>query len=170
MQAINDSHYEYPCLYFTVDLADPLWVNYFSAKKMKYRNVSIYMITTLLKTAGDYYEFISNQKLKLSDAYDKRWPGYFEEDEILNTSDFSEGDLLHNLWPFVYKAFSLLDHNLELSIMNVPAGRTTTRISRIKKLPFPNGAINMKLDSLPLLEVTLIGKMLMENLAQIIDN
>lgn len=51
--------------------------------------------------------------MKFNDDCDKRWikessinvVGLFEEDEGLNTGDFSEGNLLHNLWQFVYKAF-----------------------------------------------------------------
>lgn len=66
--------------------------------------------------------------------------------------------------------FSLLGLNLELLIMNVPAGKTVTRITRTKKLPFPGKPKNIKLDFLPLLEATLMGKALMENLARIIDD
>lgn len=54
--------------------------------------------------------------------------------------------------------------------MNVPAGKTVTRITRTKKLPFPGKPKNIRLDFLPLLEVTLMGKALMENLARIIDD
>ncbi|GAA5804499.1 hypothetical protein HPULCUR_009997 [Helicostylum pulchrum] len=66
-----------------------------------------------LKTAADYYEFASDQKLKFSDPSDKRWikesimnaADLFEEGELLNTNDFSEDDLLHTLWTFIYRAF-----------------------------------------------------------------
>lgn len=34
MKAINDSHYEHTCLSFILDLADPLWANYFSAEEI----------------------------------------------------------------------------------------------------------------------------------------
>lgn len=67
-------------------------------------------------------------------------------------------------------SFSLLGLNLELLIMNVPAGKTTTRITRTKKLSFPAKLKNIRLDFLPLLEVTLMGKAMMENLAKIIDD
>jgi hypothetical protein len=88
MQAINDSHYEHPCLSFILDLADPLWVSYFSVGEINevrafnsvplpvlenetQKYIDLYDNDTL-KTAGDYYEFSSNQKLKLNDACDKR--------------------------------------------------------------------------------------------------
>ncbi|EIE88706.1 hypothetical protein RO3G_13417 [Rhizopus delemar RA 99-880] len=299
MQAINDSTFEHPCLSYIVDLADPIWPNYFSPEETdevrtynfvelpdlqdEIQNcINLYDNNTL-KTAADYYEFASDQKLKFSDSFEKRWikesimnaAGLFEEGELLNTNDFFEGDSLHTLWTFVYRAFKksevkaklgertsvssalgknegrslefrerrerkaigakvdilfkkitdevgctevgkhdvlviddkylddgmvklprtirdmlcvlveanphkinqlytigflMMGLNLDLLIMNVPAGKTVTRITRIKKLPFPGKPKNIRLDFLPLLEVTLMGKALMENLARIIDD
>lgn len=54
--------------------------------------------------------------------------------------------------------------------MNVPAGSTVARIIRTKKLSFPDKTKNIRLDFLPLLEVTLMGKALMESLSQIIGD
>ncbi|KAG1472238.1 hypothetical protein G6F56_001656 [Rhizopus delemar] len=299
MQAINDSTFEHPCLSYIVDLADPIWPNYFSPEETdevrtynfvelpdlqdEIQNcINLYDNNTL-ETAADYYEFASDQKLKFNDSFEKRWikesimnaAGLFEEGELLNTNDFSESDLLHTLWTFVYRAFKksgikaklgertsvssalgknegrslefrerrerkvtgakvdilfkkitdevgctevgkhdvlvidnkylddgmvklprtirdmlcvlvetsphkinqlytigflMMGLNLELLIMNVPAGKTVTRITRTKKLPFPNKPKNIRLDFLPLLEVTLMGKALMESLARIIDD
>jgi hypothetical protein len=88
MQAINDGHYEHPCLSFILDLTDPLWVSYFSVEEINevraFNSVQLPVLENetqkyidlydndTLKTAGDYYEFSSNQKLKLNDACDKR--------------------------------------------------------------------------------------------------
>lgn len=33
VQAINDSTYEHPCLSYIVDIANPIWPNYFSSEK-----------------------------------------------------------------------------------------------------------------------------------------
>jgi hypothetical protein len=129
MQVINDSTFEHPCLPYIVDLADPIWPNYFSPEETDevrtYNSVELPDLqdeiqncinlydNNTLKTAADYYEFASDQKLKFSDSFEKRWikesimnaAGLFEEGELLNTNDFSEGDLLHTLWTFVYRAF-----------------------------------------------------------------
>ncbi|KAI9279893.1 hypothetical protein BY458DRAFT_545049 [Sporodiniella umbellata] len=207
MQAINDSTFEHPCLSYIVDLADPIWPNYFSPEETDevrtYNSVELPKFTRRdTKLSADYYEFASDQKLKFSDSFEKRWikeyimnsAGLFEEGELLNTNDFSEGDLLHTLWTFVYGAFKkklvgcaevgkhdvlviddkylddgmvklpktirdmlcglveanphrinqlytigflMMGLNLELLIMNVPAGKTVTKITRTKKLPFP---------------------------------
>ncbi|KAI8977129.1 hypothetical protein BDF20DRAFT_835961 [Mycotypha africana] len=201
--------------------------------------------------------------------------GLFEERELLNTNDFSESDLLHTLWTFVYRVFKkgevkaqlgermsvssalgknegrslefiqrrerkvvgakvdilftkftneigcaevgkqdvlviddkyldngmvklprtirdmlcvlvqanpykinqlytigflMMGLNLEFLVLNVPAGKTVTRITRTKKLSFPSKPENIRMDFLPMLEVTLMGKALMENLARIIDD
>ena len=119
MQAINDSAFEHPCLSYIVDLADPIWPNYVSPEETDevrtYNSVELPDLqdeiqncihlydNNTLKTAADYYEFASDQKLKFSDSFEKRWKkesimnaaGLFEEDELLNTNDFSEVDLLH---------------------------------------------------------------------------
>lgn len=129
MQAINDSTFEHPCLSFIVDLVDPIWPDYFSPEEFvevkTYNSVDLpelqdeiqncinHYDDSALKTAADYYEFASDQKLKFSDFFEKRWikesimnaAGLFEEGELLNTNDFSEDDLLHTLWTFVYRAF-----------------------------------------------------------------
>lgn len=59
--------------------------------------------------------------------------------------------------------------DLELLIMNVPAGKTITRVNRTKRLSFPTTAKSIRLDLLPLLELTIVAKALMENLMRIID-
>lgn len=66
--------------------------------------------------------------------------------------------------------FLMMGLNLEMLIMNVPAGVSITRITRTKKLPLPTTAGSIRLDLLPLLELTLMGKALMENLAKIIED
>lgn len=56
----------------------------------------------------------------------------------------------------------------ELLNVNVPAGKTVTRITLTEKLSFPITAKNIRLDLLPLLEV--MSKALMENLTKIIND
>lgn len=60
--------------------------------------------------------------------------------------------------------------NLELLVMNVPAGKTITRITRTKRLSFPTTSQSIKTDLLPLLEVTLMSKMLMEKLLRMVED
>lgn len=88
-QAINDSAFEVPCLSFVVDLADPIWPIYFSPEEVDELGaynaiklpelqgeiqscINLYDNSTL-KTAADYYEFASDQKLKFGDSFEKRW-------------------------------------------------------------------------------------------------
>lgn len=298
LKAVNDCSFEHPCLSYIIDLADPVWKNYFTSEEFEevknHNPVELPVIhdevqtfidsydNSTLKTAGDYYTFASNQNLKFSDLFEKRWikesivnaAGMFEKSETLDMTDFSKNDLLHNLWSFVYRAFknsevkarlgertsassafgskegrfmelteegdrklvetkvdilfkrftyelgcakvgdhdvlviddqylndgmlnlpktlrnmlcSLVEVNpckinelytigflmmgldLELLIMNVPAGKTITRVNRTKRLSFPTTAKSIRLDLLPLLELTLVAKALMENLMRIID-
>lgn len=66
--------------------------------------------------------------------------------------------------------FLMMGLNLELLLMNVPAGKTITRITRTKKLPLPITAKSIRTDLLPLLEVTLMAKISMEKLANIFED
>lgn len=88
MQAINDSTFEHSCLSYIVDLADPIWPNYVSPEETDevrtYNSVELPDLqdeiqncihlydNNTLKTAADYYEFASDQKLKFSDSFEKR--------------------------------------------------------------------------------------------------
>ncbi|KAI8066079.1 hypothetical protein BDF21DRAFT_454895 [Thamnidium elegans] len=57
--------------------------------------------------------------------------------------------------------FLMMGLDLELLIVDVPEGTTVSRVTRSKKLAFPNKGSNLRSDFLPLLEVTLLGRGLM---------
>jgi hypothetical protein len=54
--------------------------------------------------------------------------------------------------------------------MDVPAGNTISRISRTKKLSFPDKGCNIGIDLTSLLETVLIGRSLMGNVEALVDN
>jgi hypothetical protein len=66
----------------------------------------------------------------------------FENEENLNTVDFSEGDLLHHLWRFVYKAFrtsqvkaKLGEHTSVSSVMGRNNDRTLESDEKRERKP-----------------------------------
>ncbi|KAI7869840.1 uncharacterized protein EV154DRAFT_530435 [Mucor mucedo] len=65
--------------------------------------------------------------------------------------------------------FLMMGLDLELLIMDIPSGNTITRISRTKKLPFPDQASNIGIDLTALLETVLIGRKLMEDVEALIS-
>ncbi|CAO3630349.1 unnamed protein product [Mucor hiemalis] len=66
-----------------------------------------------LETARDYYNEASKKNFGFGGSYDQRWiqrsitdvAELFEFNDIINLADFSEGDLLHHVWLFVYNCF-----------------------------------------------------------------
>ncbi|CAO3610427.1 unnamed protein product [Mucor hiemalis] len=66
--------------------------------------------------------------------------------------------------------FLMMGLDLELLIVDVPEGCTVARVTRTKKLTFPNKGSNLKLDFLPLLEITLLGRELMSKAAKTVDS
>lgn len=129
LKAIEDSSYDYPCISCILDLEDPIWQEYFTrgvCEEIKAYNVVQlpvieddvqayinYYDNNDSSTAGDYYDFASKQILKFSSSYKKLWMKdsivnageQFGVRESLDLNDFSEGDLLHFHWVFVYRAF-----------------------------------------------------------------
>ncbi|KAG0768511.1 hypothetical protein G6F24_001872 [Rhizopus arrhizus] len=175
MQAINDSTFEHSCLSYIVDLADPIWPNYVSPEETDevrtYNSVELPDLqdeiqncihlydNNTLKTAADYYEFASDQKLKFTKLGERTSVSSALGKNEGRSLEFRERKVIGAKVDIPFKKITdevgcaevgkhdvlviddkYLDDglNLELLIMNVPARKTVTRITRTKKLPFPS--------------------------------
>ncbi|CEP16415.1 hypothetical protein [Parasitella parasitica] len=110
-EAVKTAKYEHPSASFIFDLADPIWLSKFTKdefKQIKYFNnkkpekinkeLEEYFDSfdkEELETARDYYNEASKRNFGFGGSYDQRWI----------QPDFSEGDLLHHVWLFVYNCF-----------------------------------------------------------------
>ncbi|EPB89495.1 hypothetical protein HMPREF1544_03726 [Mucor circinelloides 1006PhL] len=65
--------------------------------------------------------------------------------------------------------FLMMGLELEVLIMDIPAGNTISRVSRTKKLLFPDQGSNIGTDLTALLETVLIGRKLMEDVEAFIS-
>ncbi|KAI7889498.1 uncharacterized protein EV154DRAFT_538835 [Mucor mucedo] len=128
-EVVQTAKYEHPSASFILDLADPIWLSKFTRdefKEIKYFNnkkpekinkeLEEYIDSfdkEELKTAGDYYNEANKKNFGFGGSYDQRWiqrsiidaAELFEFNDIINLVDFSEEDLHHHVWLFVYTCF-----------------------------------------------------------------
>ena len=90
----------------------------------------------------------------------------------LRVHDYSEADFLHKVWSFLYHLYddnvidailNLLGMELELVMMDAPAGHSVRRISRSERYAFPDCIDTFATDLIPLLEIVWKGNEVMIN-------
>ena len=112
------------------DTSDPVWGTYFTPKELKEAknyNSKLVMnipeeLQTLLSsfeskeytTASHYYDHALEYKFPLGTYFDKRWVQesvmsacelFDSHHSRLNLNEYLEGNMLHEVWPFVYKLY-----------------------------------------------------------------
>ncbi|KAI9245784.1 hypothetical protein EDC94DRAFT_653518 [Helicostylum pulchrum] len=125
---VECSSFEHPVHSMIMDPDDIVWMRYFTADELN--EIKSYGVKSLDKlpqelqknldsydkewtTGNELCEYAENQKYIPLIEFDKRWirqsmigiSELFCDDNQLHLEDYSESDLLHELWPFVYKIF-----------------------------------------------------------------
>ncbi|CEI88568.1 hypothetical protein RMCBS344292_02951 [Rhizopus microsporus] len=124
----QESMYEHPVHSLILDPNDPVWCNHFTAAELneirQYRrldlpsipdDLTVYLDSYDVQWASvkDLYLFAENQQHDPVDEFDKKWvkesilrmAELFLYGDELDLNDFSEADLLHDVWSFIYRAF-----------------------------------------------------------------
>ncbi|KAG1136080.1 hypothetical protein G6F37_012362 [Rhizopus arrhizus] len=126
----RDSVFEHPVHSYIFDTSDPVWETYFTPKELKEAknyNSKLVMnipeeLQTLLSsfeskeytTASHYYDHALEYKFPLGTYFDKRWVQesvmsacelFDSHHNRLNVNEYLEGNMLHEVWPFVYKLY-----------------------------------------------------------------
>jgi hypothetical protein len=126
---VENSKFEHPVFSFILDPSDLTWFKHFTKEELNeirsHRGVNLPKVkedfqkyldsfdNPDFQTADDFYDYAKEQKFPLRE-YEKRWAQetfvsvaqLFAECDILSLNDFSEHDMLHQIWPFAYKLFS----------------------------------------------------------------
>ncbi|KAG1448716.1 hypothetical protein G6F46_011062 [Rhizopus delemar] len=124
----EESIYEHPVHSLILDPDDLIWKQYFTVAELneirQHRAPQLPNIPDDLKeylnsydqkwtTAKELYFFADSLKHDPVHEFDKKWmresivriSELFLENDVLELNDFSEADLLHDIWPFLYRAF-----------------------------------------------------------------
>lgn len=127
-QLAKESVYEHPVHSLILDPDDSIWKQYFTMTELneirQYRSPQLPSMPDDLqdylnsydqkwKSAKELYVFADHQKHDPVDEIDKKWvresmvrmSELFLYNDRLELDDSSEADLLHNVWPFLYRAF-----------------------------------------------------------------
>ncbi|KAI7864966.1 hypothetical protein BDF14DRAFT_1931718 [Spinellus fusiger] len=127
-QLAEDSIYEHPVHSLILDPNDSIWKQYFTMAELneirQYKSPQLPSIPDDLqdylnsydqkwKSAKELYVFADNQRHDPVDEFDKKWvresmvrmSELFLYNNRLELDDSSEADLLHDVWPFLYRAF-----------------------------------------------------------------
>lgn len=147
------SIYEHPVHSLILETDDLVWKDYFSVKELeeikKYRlkplpslpeEIEEYLnkYNRVWKSGEELYNFADSQKHNPITEFDYKWiresivraSELFLYEDILSLNNYSESDLLHDVWPFVYRIFK--DRNItatlgENSSVAVALGRNAER-------------------------------------------
>ncbi|KAI9255541.1 hypothetical protein BY458DRAFT_416137, partial [Sporodiniella umbellata] len=129
--------YEHPVHSMILEPDDPIWKNYFSEYELL--EIKTHCLQALpplseamevylskydqdWKSGEELYEFADSQKHHPIIEFDKKWvresfiraSELFLYQDVLYLNGASESDLLHNIWPFVYRIFK--DQNISASL------------------------------------------------------
>lgn len=161
-QLVTDSVYEHPVHSMIIDPNDPVWKNYFSdieLHEIKYQEPkSLKQLPQELieyldlydkkwNSAADLYKYADSQKHDPVADFDKKWiresvmraAELFLYSNTLDLNDYSESDILHDIWPFVYRAYKNQDIRAKLGercSIAVALGRNRDRsLEAVEKRP-----------------------------------
>lgn len=126
----RNSVFEHPVHSYIFDTSDPVWRTYFTPEELKeakdYNSKLVVNIPEELQilmssfenkeytTASHYYDHALEYKFPLGTHFDKRWVQesimsacelFDSHHNRLNLNEYSEGNLLHEVWNFVYKLY-----------------------------------------------------------------
>ncbi|KAG0741095.1 hypothetical protein G6F22_002296 [Rhizopus arrhizus] len=188
----QESVYEHPVHSIILVPDDPVWKNHFTNDELN--EIRSFHLTPLPNIPNDIEQYLAiyeedwksaKELYKFADDQ-KHDPSCFFYDDTLTLNDYSEADLLHEVWSFVYRAFKdrqikaalgeksnitvALGLTMELVIMDCPVSHHITRISRTPKLEFPSSISVIAVDLLPLLEITWKGKEVMKATIKTLNN
>jgi hypothetical protein len=124
---VEESFYEHPVHSLILDPSDLIWKKHFTVSELKeisavntrpldeipselQQYINSY---TACKTAMDLRKYVFSHCFDPIEEFDKKWvqesilaaSNLFNYNKLLDTSDYSEADLLHRIWPFVYNLF-----------------------------------------------------------------
>jgi hypothetical protein len=125
---VKESFYEHPVHSLIIDPRDRIWKNFFTEDELK--EIRMYNVKPLPdlseemkeilkqyeledKTALEFYEFADNVQAHPINEFDKKWTKesiksacelFFEHEELI-IDGYSEADLLHTVWGFMYKLY-----------------------------------------------------------------
>ncbi|KAI8077179.1 hypothetical protein BDF21DRAFT_422251 [Thamnidium elegans] len=126
----NDSIFEHPVHSYIFDTSDPVWDTCFTKEELKEaknyntklrvdipEELQAYLSSFENKeftTASDYYDHALEHKFPLGKYFNERWIQesvvsacelfYYHQNQ-LNLKEYLEGNMLHEVWEFVYKLF-----------------------------------------------------------------
>lgn len=170
---VKGSSYGHPVHSLIIDPRDKIWKNFFTEDELKeIRTYNIKPLPDLSeemkenlqkyefedKTALEFYEFAEDAKAHPINEFDKKWTKesiksaceLFFEYEELTIDDYSEADLLHTVWEFMYKLYkrknikAKLGERVSKAVSSAKnAGRSIEAIERR-----PRKAMGAKLDTL----------------------
>lgn len=126
----NDSIFEHPVHSYIFDASNPVWDTYFTKEELKEvkkyntklrvdipEELQVYLSSfenKEFKTASDYYDHALEHKFPLGKYFNERWIQesvvsacelfYYLQNQ-LNLKEYLEGNMLHEVWEFVYKLF-----------------------------------------------------------------
>lgn len=172
-ELVENSSFEHPVHSLILDPFDPVWKKYFTASELveissfKAKNledmsedIDIYLNSydQEWESAIDLYNFADNQKHDPVNEFDKKWikesmlrvSEFFLDDDFITFAGLSEGDILHSVWRFLYKAFSrghvkaMLGEKCSVA---VSLGKNEDRSLEVSE-PRPRKSMGAKLDIL----------------------
>ncbi|KAG1044920.1 hypothetical protein G6F43_011378 [Rhizopus delemar] len=174
MKALAEkSCYEHPVHSMIIEVDDPIWKKHFTTTEIN--EIKSFRLKGLpnipeeveeylnkynkdWKSGKELYEYADDQKHDPITQFNFKWiresimraSELFFYEDTLNLNDLSESDLLHELWPFVYRVFrdrEIKAHLGERSSVAVALGRNENRCLEAEERR-PRKAIGGKVDIL----------------------